>query len=201
MTDAAFTEILNTLRTEFPWADVLVRPHRNEDDPAIGHFVYILRTPRARLREVSLRAWEIALDHYEGKPVPFHLSAVSEERTAQYFAAPRSLAERLASQSGGGSMLGRSLVSQVITYLVPGLEQIVLATACQSERLEYSETTIAVSNLKQLLGASAVVTYGSVPLLAPKPGSRYIRTYVFEGGDSFIDSDERLTLLNVDLAA
>jgi hypothetical protein len=88
MTAQSSQELLHAIRREYPWARFEVRPYRNEDDPAIECFIYVLNTPKALLREVNLRAWELALDLYGTTPVPFLLRAVSEEKTARYFTNP-----------------------------------------------------------------------------------------------------------------
>ncbi|MGH7152228.1 MAG: hypothetical protein ACREIU_16095 [Planctomycetota bacterium] len=88
MIDARIAPLAREIESRYPRTRVLLRPHSDEEDPAIRHFLWILGVPVERLCEVEDFAIDRALELYEDAPLPFHVSVASPETTARFFSAP-----------------------------------------------------------------------------------------------------------------
>lgn len=86
MTRSRLERFLHRLRVEYPDFPLSVRPYQSPDDETIEHFIDILLVPEARLHEVGMRAWELAIDVYGDEHTPFLMTSVCPESSVEYFA-------------------------------------------------------------------------------------------------------------------
>lgn len=80
------SSFLARLEAEFPEYPLAVQRWCDPDDPSIEWFLNLLLVPLEELHAVSIRAWDVAIDEYGDELIPFHLTTVSPESSAKYFA-------------------------------------------------------------------------------------------------------------------
>lgn len=84
MTRVAMDVFLARLEDEFPIYPVDVEPYTRED-PTIAYFVHVLEVPVEELTRVAHRAWDLAAEVFGDEPIPFHLTTIDPEQSAEYF--------------------------------------------------------------------------------------------------------------------
>lgn len=90
MTQPLLERFLSRLRTEYPSYPLVVLPYSRED-PTIEYFIHLLDVPIEELSRVLHHAWELAFEVFGEETIPFHLTPMDPEISAESF--PEALEE------------------------------------------------------------------------------------------------------------
>ncbi|MCC6407739.1 MAG: hypothetical protein IT453_11270 [Planctomycetes bacterium] len=85
MNPSKLDKFLATVRARWPQYRIVAVPFTADEDPAIQHFVHLLDVPDDAYESVSDRAWELAFDLFGDEELPFVMTTIDPDTSANHF--------------------------------------------------------------------------------------------------------------------
>lgn len=86
MITSLMDRFLERLRQAYPEYPISVQRYSSPDDPTIEYFIDILLVPDEKLHDTNWDAWGLAEEVYGEQSMPFLMSAVNPETSAEHAA-------------------------------------------------------------------------------------------------------------------
>lgn len=85
MSEDKLSTLIREIKNKYPSLSIQTSPYHYNEDLHIQYFLWILNVPNELLCKVENYTIERALELYGDEPLPFCVSAVSPEKTSEYF--------------------------------------------------------------------------------------------------------------------